>query len=80
MRYIALACDYDGTLAKDGRVSDSTADALRRRDYSRWFHEAIKDDELAADAGKTESDVEAPPAVSRKRLRDAIERRYTLPA
>ena len=30
MHYLALACDYDGTLAHDGRVSDSTLDALQR--------------------------------------------------
>jgi hydroxymethylpyrimidine pyrophosphatase-like HAD family hydrolase len=30
MRYLAFACDYDGTLASDGRVSDSTLEALRR--------------------------------------------------
>src|SRR5262249_44855594 len=30
MRYLALACDYDGTLAKDGRVSEKTLAALER--------------------------------------------------
>lgn len=30
MRYHALAADYDGTIAHDGRVDDSTLDALRR--------------------------------------------------
>jgi HAD superfamily hydrolase (TIGR01484 family) len=30
MRYLALACDYDGTLAKDGRVSEETLAALER--------------------------------------------------
>ena len=30
MRYIALACDYDGTLASDGQVSSGTLAALRR--------------------------------------------------
>lgn len=30
MRYQVLATDYDGTLAKDGRVSDQTLDALTR--------------------------------------------------
>src|SRR6516165_8468917 len=28
MRYFALACDYDGTLAQDGRVEDTTIAAL----------------------------------------------------
>jgi len=30
MRYLALACDYDGTLACDGRVSDVALTALQR--------------------------------------------------
>ena len=30
MRYIALACDYDGTLAHDGRVNQATRAALER--------------------------------------------------
>lgn len=30
MQYLALACDYDGTLAKDGVVSPQTIDALER--------------------------------------------------
>ena len=36
MRYVALACDYDGTLALAGRVDESTLAALRRvRDSGR---------------------------------------------
>src|SRR5215469_3902386 len=30
MHYLVLACDYDGTLAKDGIVSPQTIDALER--------------------------------------------------
>ena len=30
MRYVALACDYDGTLALAGRVDEPTLDALAR--------------------------------------------------
>ena len=30
MHYLALACDYDGTLARDGVVSPQTIDALER--------------------------------------------------
>src|SRR5689334_993790 len=30
MRYLALAADYDGTLAHHGKVSESTVEALRR--------------------------------------------------
>jgi hypothetical protein len=36
MRYLALACDYDGTLAYDGWMDRETADALRKvRDTGR---------------------------------------------
>lgn len=34
MRYHALACDYDGTIAHHGRVSESTLAALRRTQES----------------------------------------------
>ncbi|MDQ5967573.1 MAG: hypothetical protein QG625_3730 [Cyanobacteriota bacterium erpe_2018_sw_39hr_WHONDRS-SW48-000098_B_bin.30] len=30
MRYMALACDYDGTIAHDGQVSQSTIESLER--------------------------------------------------
>jgi HAD superfamily hydrolase (TIGR01484 family) len=30
MQYLALATDYDGTLAKDGQVSEQTIAALER--------------------------------------------------
>jgi hydroxymethylpyrimidine pyrophosphatase-like HAD family hydrolase len=30
MRYLALCCDYDGTLAHDGRVDDPTLGALHQ--------------------------------------------------
>src|SRR5262249_45083313 len=36
MRYLVLACDYDGTLARDGFMDASTAEALRAlRDSGR---------------------------------------------
>ena len=49
---------------------------LRRGDYSRWFREAIKDDDLAAEAQRIERGG-APK--SREAIRRAIETRYTLP-
>ena len=30
MRFAALACDYDGTVADGGAITDETADALAR--------------------------------------------------
>ena len=52
---------------------------LRHHDYSGWFREAIKDDDLAKSAADIESDAEASPVDSRKRMRQEIEKRYTLP-
>ena len=38
MRYHALAADYDGTLAHDGVIDVTTADALRQlRQSGRWL-------------------------------------------
>ena len=30
MRYFCLICDYDGTIARDGRCAPSTVEALKR--------------------------------------------------
>ncbi len=65
------------------QMADGVDDAtwlyhLEQGDYRRWFAEAIKDDALvqAADEAMQTSD----PAESRRRIRDAIEGRYTAPA
>jgi hydroxymethylpyrimidine pyrophosphatase-like HAD family hydrolase len=61
-------------------VDDPTWDFhLRRHDISRWFRDVIKDEELAADTAAIE-DADLDAADSRKRIRHAIERRYTTPA
>jgi hypothetical protein len=52
---------------------------LRKGDYSRWFREAIKDTELAAEAEKIENDKKLSASESRARILAAIERRYILP-
>jgi HAD superfamily hydrolase (TIGR01484 family) len=52
---------------------------LRRHDISSWFRDVIKDEELAAEAAKIE-DEDLDAAETRKRIRHAIERRYTTPA
>jgi hydroxymethylpyrimidine pyrophosphatase-like HAD family hydrolase len=53
---------------------------LRRHDYSAWFREAIKDEELAEEAEEVERREELSSSESRARIRAAIERRYTAPA
>ena len=50
---------------------------LKQGDYSRWFREAIKDEPLAEEAEKIEQLRDA--RESRKRIRTAIEKRYSLP-
>jgi hydroxymethylpyrimidine pyrophosphatase-like HAD family hydrolase len=52
---------------------------LDRHDYSRWFREVIKDSSLAARAEAIENAGLAP-ADARRRIREAIEVDYTLPA
>ena len=53
---------------------------LRRGDYSTWFREAIKDRALAEEVREIEQQRDLPPAESRRLLKAAIERHYTLPA
>jgi HAD superfamily hydrolase (TIGR01484 family) len=50
---------------------------LRRRDYSRWFRETIKDSDLADNAQRVENDADLGPQESRSLIRRAIEERYT---
>jgi hypothetical protein len=50
-----------------------------RHDYSSWFEHVIKDRELAREAAEIET-ADTPPERARKRLRQVVERRYTLPA
>lgn len=53
---------------------------LQQQDYSHWFQEAIKDDELAAEVADIEKQSDLSARESRDRGPDAIEQRYTLPA
>lgn len=53
---------------------------LAQADYSRWFREQIKDEELAAAAERVESQPNVSAEESRAAIRAAIEQRYTLPS
>jgi hypothetical protein len=62
-------------------VDDATWDYhLRRGDYTAWFREAIKDDDLANAAQAIQDDTTLSATDSRRDLRAQIEERYTLPA
>jgi hypothetical protein len=65
----------------DGVDEDTWLHHLARHDYSTWVREAIKNDELARELEQIEQAGAADPAqTSRQRVREAIERVYTLPA
>lgn len=53
---------------------------LRSGEYSAWFRDVIKDDELAEETARVEADPGLTPAESRKLIANAISRLYTAPA
>ncbi len=53
---------------------------LHQKDYSRWFRESIKDNDLAEEATQIEEASNLSAQESRDRMKVAIEKRYTLPA
>jgi HAD superfamily hydrolase (TIGR01484 family) len=53
---------------------------LQEGDYSRWFREEIKDEDLAVDVEAIEQKSDLPPLESRQAITQAVEKRYTLPA
>ena len=66
-------------LMADGVDDDTWTYHLRNGEYSRWFRDHVKDASLAAAAEHVERDPQASAQVSRAVIRDAIEKRYTLP-
>ena len=63
----------------DGVDDETWEFHLREGDYSQWFRDAIKDENLAAIAERIES-LKATPLESRALIRAAVERDYTVPA
>jgi hydroxymethylpyrimidine pyrophosphatase-like HAD family hydrolase len=62
-------------------VDDATWEHhLRQGDYTAWFRDAIKDEDLAAEAAAVAEDRALTPAESRGRIHAAVEAKYTLPA
>jgi hydroxymethylpyrimidine pyrophosphatase-like HAD family hydrolase len=64
----------------EGVDEETWAYHFRHGDYSRWFRDAINDEDLAADAERVERAGNTAKAESLPLLRTAIESRYTLPA
>jgi hypothetical protein len=67
------------------QIADGIDDAtwehhLRPGDYSAWFRNVIKDDDMAEEAAEIEADESLGAGESRKRVRELVSRRYTAPA
>jgi hydroxymethylpyrimidine pyrophosphatase-like HAD family hydrolase len=50
---------------------------LRRGDYSRWFRDVIRDEDLAAEASRVERDPHLDTQATRAAIHAAVEQRYT---
>ncbi len=50
---------------------------LRRGDYSRWFRDVMRDEELAAEASSVERDTHLDTQATRAAIHAAVEQRYT---
>ena len=64
----------------DGVDDDTWMHHLRQHDYSQWFRENIRDEDLATEAEQIEGQKDAAARESRAAIRAAVEKRYTLPA
>jgi HAD superfamily hydrolase (TIGR01484 family) len=64
----------------EGVDDDTWTYHLRRGDYSGWLREGIKDEGLAQEVEQIEKNADQLPAETRRLVRAAIEKRYTLPA
>ena len=63
----------------DGVDDDTWKYHLREGHYSDWFRRSIKDDRMADEAAEIEKQGDLSPRESRRRIRELIERYYTLP-
>lgn len=53
---------------------------LKRKDYSRWFREIIRDEGLAEEASRIEERTDLTPPETRALIKATIEEHYTLPS
>jgi hypothetical protein len=64
-----------------GGVDDDTwLHHLKRGEYSKWFRDAIRDEDLAREVAEAETRYGNDAAVGREAVRKAVEQRYSLPA
>ena len=63
----------------EGVDDDTWSFHLAQGDYSRWFRERIKNEDLAGEAAAVEGDMRLSPAESRAAIKAAVERHYTAP-
>ena len=63
----------------EGVDEDTWLFHLQRGDYSRWFRNAIDDEELADEAARVEREHHEDATTSRQAMRDLVNRRYTAP-
>jgi hypothetical protein len=64
----------------DGVDDDTWFHHLKGKEYSKWFRDAIKDDDLARDAAVVESKFANNAEAGREAMREVIQQRYSLPA
>jgi GTPase SAR1 family protein len=64
----------------DGVDDETWLFHLRCGDYARWFRDVVKDEELAKETAALQARSGLSPEESRRRVLDAIAKRYTLPA
>jgi len=64
-----------------GGVDDATwLHHLKGGEYSKWFRDAIRDEDLAREVAETEARYTKDASSGREAVRKAVEQRYTLPA
>jgi hypothetical protein len=64
----------------DGVDEETWLFHLRGGHYSEWMRSTVKDADLADEVAAIERSRDLPADVTRRQVREAVERRYTLPA
>ena len=64
----------------DGVDDETWLHHLRAGDYSKWFRDAIKDEDLADQAREIEEEMSLDAATTRASIKKLVEQRYTAPA